>query len=147
MCTQICKDRPSINCSRTVLAELSLEQVPGKKLMAYVIIDEMSTTTLVDDRVVEYFGVSSQEYTMKFASQDCELHTAGKLVTGLQGSTGAPAPVRAGARHFRVPRPRPGKTAASRRGPPAGDYVISRDRQNIARPRNGTILIRATTET
>ena len=54
--------------------------------MAYVIIDEMSTTTLVDDRVVEYFGVSfpSQEYTMKFASQDCELHTAGKLVTGLK---------------------------------------------------------------
>ena len=86
MCTQVCNDHVPVNCSKTLLVELTMKQAPGKSLIAYAIIDEQSNTTLVDDRVVDYFDLPfpSQDFTMRFASQECELVTAGKVVSGLQ---------------------------------------------------------------
>ena len=50
---------------------------PKKVLTAYAIIDEQSNTTLVDETVVEYFGIDypTQKFSIKFASQDCEMAT------------------------------------------------------------------------
>ena len=43
---------------------------PKKVLIAYAIIDEQSNTTLVDETVVEYFGINfaTKEFSIKFAS-------------------------------------------------------------------------------
>ena len=60
--------------------------VPNKCMRAYCIIDEQSNTSLVDERVVDFFGKEfpTQEYCIKFASQNCEMNTSGSLVTGLK---------------------------------------------------------------
>ena len=85
-CTKVCNGDEPTNCSKTVLVELTMEDMPQKSMMAYAIIDEQSNTTLVDDRVVEYFGKEfpTQEFSIKFASQDCEMATSGKVVSGLK---------------------------------------------------------------
>ena len=86
-CTQVCDSSSSPrSCSKTLLCELSMDGVPGQSLPAYVILDEQANMSIVDERVVDFFGVEfpSQEYTMKFASQECELNWTGKLVTGLR---------------------------------------------------------------
>ena len=86
MCTQVCQEETPVCCSKTVLVEVTMEQTPGKSLMAYAIIDEQSNTTLVDERILDFFEVPfpSQEFSIKFATQDCEMATSGKMVTGLQ---------------------------------------------------------------
>ena len=56
MCTRTRETPNNINCSKTLLVEIFMDGVPEKKMTAYAIIDEQSDTTLVDDRVVEYFG-------------------------------------------------------------------------------------------
>ena len=84
-CTNVCSSMVSKNCSKTVLADLTMSGVPNKTLRSYIILDEQSNTSLVDERVLHYFGLEfpKQEYTMKFASQDCELSLLGQVVTGL----------------------------------------------------------------
>ena len=86
MCTKICGCEIGKNCSKTLLTELTMKNVPNKKLKAYCILDEQSNTTIVDEKVVQYFGQKfpSQEISMKFASQDYEQTISSKLVTGLQ---------------------------------------------------------------
>ena len=86
LCTTICNGDNTKNCSKTLLVELTMEGVPNKSLTTYCILDEQSDTTLVDDKVLQFFGKDfpSQEYCIKFASQSCELNTAGHIVTGLR---------------------------------------------------------------
>ena len=86
MCTRTRETPNNINCSKTLLVEIFMDGVPEKKMTAYAIIDEQSDTTLVDDRVVEYFGKDfpTQEYKMKVATQGYEFDQSGKLVSGLK---------------------------------------------------------------
>ena len=85
LCTTIGRGH-SVNCSKTLLVELSMVSCPNKKIVGYAILDEQSNTTLVDEKILDLFGEDfpTLEYSMKFASQDCELKTSGKLITGLQ---------------------------------------------------------------
>ena len=87
MCTKLCGNLSvNKNCSKTLLVELTMEGLENKSLQCYAIVDEQSNTTLVDEYVVEYFGreFPQQNYSMKFASQSCELSSSGSLVTGLR---------------------------------------------------------------
>ena len=86
LCTQVCQDSRGKNCSKTLLTEITMDNVPNKSIIAYCILDEQSNTTLVDQKVIEYFGKNFpiQEYSIKFASQDCEMSTSGQVVSGLQ---------------------------------------------------------------
>ena len=70
LCTKVCNNKDSKKSSKTVLVELSMKNNPKKVLTAYAIIDEQSNTTLVDETVVEYFGInfSNKEFSIKFAS-------------------------------------------------------------------------------
>ena len=85
-CTNICQNFKGKNCSKTLLVEVSMRALPSKKLICYAILDEQSNTTLVDDRLVEYFGVTfpTQEFSINFVSQNYEMSTTGQLVSGLQ---------------------------------------------------------------
>ncbi|XP_018018481.1 uncharacterized protein LOC108675002 [Hyalella azteca] len=73
------------NCSKTLLVELTMKSAPDKRLVAYCIIDEQATTSLVDDRVPAFFNQSFplQEYSLSFARPDCTLAATGQVVTGL----------------------------------------------------------------
>ena len=84
-CTNICQNFKGKNCSKTLLVEESMKALPSKKLICYAILDEQSNTTLVDDRLVEYFGVEfpTQEFSINFVSQNYEMSTIGQLVSGL----------------------------------------------------------------
>ena len=75
----------SKNCSKTLLVELTMKG-ETKSLLCLCIIDEQSTVTLVDDRVVQYFGKSfpTQEYSLKFACDNYEISNRGHLVSGLE---------------------------------------------------------------
>ena len=70
---------------KTMLVEITMASVPNKRLMAYAILDEQSNSTLVDEKVVSFFGrkFPEQEYTMRFASS-CEVTSSGQIVSGLQ---------------------------------------------------------------
>ena len=61
-----------------------MDGVPKKSLIAYCIVDEQSNTTLVDQKLVSFFckEFPEQKYSVKFASQDCELRTCGSKVSG-----------------------------------------------------------------
>ena len=86
LCTSVYKSPPKVSYSKTLLVELTMDGVPNKCMRAYCIIDEQSNTSLVDERVVDFFGKEfpTQEYCIKFASQNCEMNTSGSLVTGLK---------------------------------------------------------------
>ena len=85
LCTRIEDTIENVNCSKTLLVEISMAEVPDKTITAYAIIDEQSNRTLVDDRVLKFFGKEfpTTEYCMKVAVQDCEFNKSGKLVSGL----------------------------------------------------------------
>ena len=55
MCTQICSSESGRNCSKTLLTEITMEGVPNKKMKVYTIIDEQSNTSLVDQKVLDFF--------------------------------------------------------------------------------------------
>ena len=63
-----------------------MEGVPDRKMIIYSIIDEQADTTLVDERVVDFFGKSfpSQEVTYSFASQSYDVDAFAQVVTGLK---------------------------------------------------------------
>ena len=86
MCTKLPESRDSVSCSKTLLVEITMSQVPDKSMLAHAIIDEQCNTTLVDTRVLDHFELDfpSADFSIKFATQDCEMKTSGKYVTGLQ---------------------------------------------------------------
>ena len=87
MCTKLCNNPTAAkNCSKTLLVVLTMDGVTNKSLLCYCIVDEQSNTTLVDEQVVDFFGKEfpRQDYSMKFATEACELSSSGCLVTGLR---------------------------------------------------------------
>ena len=63
-----------------------MDDVPDKKLLAYCILDEQATTTLVDERVVKFFGKKfpTRDFVTHFASQDMSMHYSGSVVSNLK---------------------------------------------------------------
>ena len=86
LCTNVPDSRESMSCSKTLLVEITMSQVSEKSMLAYAIIDEQCNSTLVDTRVLDFFELDfpSADFSIKFATQDCEERTSGKYVTGLQ---------------------------------------------------------------
>ena len=85
LCTTICND-PSANknCSKTVLIDVMSQDVPGKVLRCYALIDEMSDCTLMDPKVPEYFNMSVpvENYTISTIN-GCEVTRSGMLISGI----------------------------------------------------------------
>ena len=84
LCNDELKQR---QCSKTVLVDIMMEDIPDKKLRAYCIIDEQSSVSLIDDRVLVFFDKKdfpSINYTASFASQKMYLSCEGLQVTGLR---------------------------------------------------------------
>ena len=56
-CTTVCNDsQKSSYCTKVLLVDISLDSRPDHTLRAYAILDEQSDTTIVDERVADYFG-------------------------------------------------------------------------------------------
>lgn len=72
------------NCSKTVLVDLYFE--PSRCLRAYAIIDEQSTTSILDQRAIDYLGgeFPEREFTLTFASDRYQITEKGYQVTGLK---------------------------------------------------------------
>ena len=85
LCTKVPQPQ-GFSCSKTLLVEITMSQTPEKSMMAYAIIDEQCNSTLVDTRVLDFFDLDfpSADFSIKFATQDCEERTFGKYVTGLR---------------------------------------------------------------
>ena len=85
LCTKVPQPQ-GLSCSKTLLVEITMSQKPEMSMMAYAIVDEQCNSTLVDTRVLEFFDLDfpSADYSIKFATQDCEERTFGKYVTGLR---------------------------------------------------------------
>ena len=62
-----------------------MEGVPHKSLMACCVIDEQSNSTVVDEKVLGYFGKTFPllDYSIKFVLQNMEMARNGQLVAGL----------------------------------------------------------------
>ena len=86
MCTRVCGSPSGRNCSKTVLVELTMDDLPGKALLTYAILDEQANTTLIDDQVADFFGLTfpRQEYSISFASRHSEYSRCGRIVSGLK---------------------------------------------------------------
>ena len=90
MCVNLCNDDKVIkNCSKTVLVDIKMNGVHDKTLRAYAIIDEQANVSLVDDKVISFFGrkFPTREYCLNFASQNYEISTSGQIVSGLKVSS------------------------------------------------------------
>ena len=76
------------NCSKTVLVDLCMAGSPERKLRVYAILDDQSNTSLIDERVLDYFGKKfpKTQYTLRFASQNVQVEETGYLVSGLRAS-------------------------------------------------------------
>ena len=85
-CTRLCGDNSmDRNCSRTFLVDITLAGVADKVLRAYALIDDHSNCTLVDEELIEFFGMTFpvQHYTMSFANRSTKVAVDGRLVTNL----------------------------------------------------------------
>ena len=71
--------------SKTILVEITMEGRENKSLVGYCILDECASSTLVDERVVDFFqkDFPTKSFQIGFADGS-EIHTSGKHVTGLR---------------------------------------------------------------
>ena len=72
LCTRVCGDRTNLkrNCSFTMLVNVFMDGVPNKSKTVYCILDLQSNNTLVDDRLIDFFGIPHPfvDYEMTTAS-------------------------------------------------------------------------------
>ena len=87
LCTKVCGGDKAKSCSKIVLVDLSLPSRSSKTLRCYAILDEQSTTSFIDPKVVDFFDVD-------FPVRDYHVRTlvtldsvvTGKEVSGLKMS-------------------------------------------------------------
>ena len=85
LCTSLCNDALlGKNCSKTVLVELTLPSFSDKKMTTYAILDDQSTTSFVDPKVIQFFGVSGKPYTYTLVTLlGLKSHMEGQIIEGL----------------------------------------------------------------
>ena len=83
-CTRVCGNPEGKNCSKTFLVEVALEGHP-KRMKGYVIVDDQSPVTLIDESVKEFFQreFPTQEYVMHAACQGLKMNAVGQVISGL----------------------------------------------------------------
>ena len=87
MCTKVCGSASRTKtCAKTLLVEAYLEANPKLSKPVYVIIDDQSNSSFVDERLVEFFNEKFpvQSYKILSAQRDCSIRTKGFQVTGLR---------------------------------------------------------------
>ena len=58
LCTQICGPGPEImTCAKTLLVDACLENNPSITKRIYVVIDEQSNVSFIDEKLVNFFNV------------------------------------------------------------------------------------------
>ena len=69
---QVCTHKVNISalCSKTLLCDLFLDTCPGRKLCAYVILDEQANGTVLDERALNYFNISFATTTYRLRPAD-----------------------------------------------------------------------------
>ena len=73
------------NCSKVVPVEVSMDDVPHKSRIVYCMIDEVASTSVIDDELLEYFGKTFPcvSYNVNFAQDKCYVRSRGQLVRDL----------------------------------------------------------------
>ena len=85
LCSTICgTSNSSINCSKTLLVHIAHKNNPSQMLKCYLILDDQSNCTLIDDKLVKFLNPQyyNHEYVLKTAN-GLETVTGGKMVSGL----------------------------------------------------------------
>ena len=84
---QVCTRKVNISamCNKTLLCDLFLDTCPGRKLRAYVILDEQANGTVLDERALNYFNISLATATDRLGPADSSHNQTkiGQRVTGL----------------------------------------------------------------
>ena len=86
-CTKICNDPLSSSyCTKVMLVDLSLASDPSNTIRVYAALDDQSDTTVVDDRLVEYFGGNypSREITTRFVTNKAVFRHEAKVLPDLR---------------------------------------------------------------
>ena len=85
LCTALCNKMNPVNCSKTLLIDVSHHDSPSVRIRAYAIIDEHSNCTLVDDKLISYFdiGTEAHNYTLSTVN-GIESNVSGRIVHGLR---------------------------------------------------------------
>ena len=73
-------------CSKTVLVDLTLEGCPGKSMRVYAVLDEQSNATILEDRVLDFFGLPFPSIAYDLIPADAKnvKRSVGRLVSGLR---------------------------------------------------------------
>ena len=87
MCTKVCGSASRTEtCAKTLLVEAYLEANPKLSKPVYVVIDDQSNSSFVDERLAKFFNVKFpvRSYKILSAQRDCSIRTKGLQVTGLR---------------------------------------------------------------
>ena len=85
LCTKICGGDIAKSCSKVLLVDLTLPSQSSRTLRCYAILDEQSTTSFVDPKVVSFFDVdvpSVSYHVRTLVTLDTPVH--GKQLSGLK---------------------------------------------------------------
>ena len=86
-CTTVCGDHSSSAfCAKVLLVDLSLASDPSRSIRVYAIIDEQSDTTVVDEKVADYFGGSfpTRDITTRFVTNKAVFRHEAKILPELK---------------------------------------------------------------
>ena len=82
-CTQICNDATrSAYCTKVLLVDIALDSDPQKTLRTYAVLDDQSDTTLIDEKVVDYFGGTypTRNVTTNFVTSKAKFKHDAKVI-------------------------------------------------------------------
>ena len=86
-CTRVCGDTAlSAYCAKVLLVDLAMASDPINTIRVYAIIDEQSDTTVVDERIADYFGgdFPSRNITTKFVTNKAVFKHQAKVMPDLK---------------------------------------------------------------
>ena len=85
LCTRVCKGESNINCSKVLLVDISHSSSSGRTLRCYCILDEQSTSSFIDPKVVEHFGLEFQNHNYTLTTlTGLQTRAKGVLATGFR---------------------------------------------------------------
>ena len=83
-CAKVCGSEQDINCSKVLLVDINGKDHPEKKLRCYCIIDEQSSSSFIDPKVVDFLNLDYEEVDYELTTLNgLRTSTHGRLVKGL----------------------------------------------------------------
>ena len=85
LCTEVCNSHSTSTCSKVVLVDITLPSKSNLSLRCFCIVDEQSSSSFIDPKVLDFFGSSFpiQEYTLSTLT-GLKTTTTGRLVSGFK---------------------------------------------------------------